>query len=79
MPAVCTYDNPATMARECWLDGELICQYDSNLFFLKDWPVPPQQFFFGANTGDWKTGQLVGDKEALPVAEQLSLENYVRC
>ena len=25
--AVCTYDNPSTMARECWQDGLLFCHY----------------------------------------------------
>ena len=63
--AVCTYDNPATMSRECWQDGELLCHYSASLFALKDWPVPERLFFFGANIGDWKTGQLVGDRTAM--------------
>ena len=25
--AVCTYDNPSTMARECWQDVRLLCHY----------------------------------------------------
>ena len=65
---VCTYDNPATMARECWRDGELLCHYSAELFALQKWPVPASQFFFGANIGDWKTGQLVGDRAAIPNA-----------
>lgn len=72
--AVCTYDNPDTMARECWQDGRLVCKYDASLWLLKRpaWqtqPVPPEHFFFGANIGDWKAGQLVGDASAMPNAE----------
>lgn len=74
--AVCTYDNPATMARECWQDGKLVCSYSAEALLQKSppWqkqPIPPDRFFFGANVGDWKTGQLVGDREAMPnVANQ---------
>jgi hypothetical protein len=72
--AICIYDNPATMARECWQDGRLLCKYDALLFLRKlaPWetqPVPAEQFFFGANIGDWKTGQLVGDIAAMSNAE----------
>lgn len=68
--AVCTYDNPKTMARECWRDGKLVCKYNATLLLRKllPWetqPVPPRYFFFGANIGDWKTGQLVGDASAM--------------
>lgn len=67
MTSVCTYDNPATMARECWQDGKLICHYKAELFFIEPFPVPARFLFFGANIGEWKTGQLVGDKEAMSV------------
>ena len=60
----CVYDNPATMARECWQDGKLVCHYKADLFALKE-PIPARKFFFGANIGDWVTGQIVGDKEAM--------------
>ncbi len=60
----CTYDNPATMARECWQDGKLICKYDSTLFFLPN-PIPAEHYFFGANIGPWNEGQLVGNKKGL--------------
>lgn len=62
---VCTFDNPATMARECWSDGRMICRYQANLFFIDPFPVTADRFFFGANIGNWKTGQLHGDIEAL--------------
>lgn len=64
--AVCTYDNPATMARECWQDGKLICHYEFQLLqpFAKD-PIPEKLFFFGANIGAWKPGQMVGDTSAM--------------
>lgn len=61
---VCTYDNPATMRRECWQDGRLIHAYDSALYALMVWPVPARAYFFGANIGDWKAGQMVGDPSA---------------
>lgn len=60
----CTYDNPATMHRECWVDGKLKCSYSFKLFFQKE-PIPGEYFFFGANVGDWKTGQLFGDIKAM--------------
>ena len=63
---VCTYDNPSTMARECWEEGSLRCSYKAELFppfALR--PIPPEYFFFGANIGPWKTGQLIGDESAL--------------
>jgi hypothetical protein len=64
--AVCTYDNPATMARECWQDGKLICYYACQLLppYTKE-PIPDEHFFFGANIGPWKPGQMVGDAEAM--------------
>lgn len=65
----CTIDNPDTWARECWQNGRLIFSYSATLFFLKgSRPPPPEKFFFGANIGDWKAGQIVGDPAAmLPV------------
>jgi hypothetical protein len=64
--AACIYDNPATMARECWQDGELICHYASDLLlpFAKE-PIPAEHFFFGANIGPWKLGQMVGDADSM--------------
>ena len=64
--AVCTYDNPATMCRECWQDGKLLFSYSVALMMQKGcWPPPPRHFFFGANIGDWKLGQMVGDGAAM--------------
>jgi hypothetical protein len=62
---VCTYDNPNTMMRECWCNGKLEVAYAAELYFLKEWPIPPHLYFMGANIGDWKTGQIVGDKRAI--------------
>lgn len=71
--AVCTYDNPATMARECWQDGELICHYAFQLLppFAKE-PIPTRHFFFGANIGPWKLGQMVGDAVAMTANAKVS-------
>jgi hypothetical protein len=65
MMSVCTIDNPATMQRECWHDGKLICAVHGALFFIEPFPVPRERFFFGANIGDWKTGQIIGDPKAM--------------
>ena len=63
--SVCTFDNPSTMQRECWQDGKLLCAYSATLYALKEWTIPPELYFFGANIGDWKDGQLVGDRDAM--------------
>ena len=63
---VCTYDNPSTMARECWKDGKLFCHYSAVLlepFALTK--IPSELFFFGANIGPWQSGQIHGDKSAI--------------
>ena len=62
---VCTYDNPVTAMRECWRDGQLQAAYTAKLYALKKWPVGPAAHHFGANIGDWKEGQLVGDRAAM--------------
>lgn len=67
--SVCTYDNPATMQRECWQDGRLLCAYSAEFWALKRWRIPAHIFFFGANVGDWKTGQLFGDIDAMDATE----------
>ncbi len=64
--AVCTYDNPNTFARECWQDGVLIAKYSANILPpFSRMPIPQEHFFFGANIGEWKTGQLFGDAAAM--------------
>lgn len=68
--AVCTFDNPATMCRECWQDQELVCSYDFILFALPDapgetQPIPGRYLFFGANIGPIIKGQIVGDQDAI--------------
>lgn len=62
---ICTYDNPATMSRECWQDGKLLCHYQAHLFAIKPFPVPRELFFFGADIGPWEKGRMVGDKAAM--------------
>ena len=62
----CTYDNPETMARECWKDGRLICHYGAELFLQHEvQKIPPDKLFFGANIGPFKLGQMIGDPEAM--------------
>lgn len=71
--AVCTYDNPATMARECWQDGTLICHYAHALLppFAKE-PIPAEKFFFGANICPGFHGPMFGDPEALTANTKLT-------
>ena len=61
----CVYDNPVTMSRECWSDGNLVARYHFVLLepFAKQ-KIPEYRFFFGANIGPWNAGQIVGDKSA---------------
>ena len=62
--AVCTYDNPHTMMRECWQNGILQAAYAAELYELREWPLHQYGhiYHFGANLlGDWNTGQMVGD------------------
>lgn len=67
--SVCTYDNPATMHRECWQSGRLICCYlFSTLPPFANSPIPSRLFFFGANVGSWKAGQTIGDIAAIAKA-----------
>lgn len=63
---ICVYDNPATMARECWQNGTLLYHYKAQLLSpFATTPVPPEHFFFGANTGTWQPGRIVGDAAAM--------------
>lgn len=62
----CTYDNPATLSRECWKDGRLVCRYTRELLIdLSTRTIPGFSMFFGANVGPWKSGQMIGDPGAL--------------
>jgi hypothetical protein len=60
-----TYDNPRTWHREGWRDGKLVFSYSARLIMSKDWPPPARLLHMGANVGDWKEGQLLGDAEAV--------------
>lgn len=64
MMKCCTYDNPKTMQRECWREGELLCSYSFEIFY-QPLMIPSKDLFFGANIGPWKAGQIVGNKEAM--------------
>lgn len=58
------------MARECWQSKKLLCHYKARLLqpFAKE-PIPAEYFFFGANIGQWKEGQIVGDESAIGKVE----------
>ncbi len=66
--AVCVYDNPQTMMRECWQDGVLQAAYAAELYALREWPMMRHAhiYHFGANLlPDWRTGQIAGDARAM--------------
>lgn len=61
---VCTYDNPATLCRECWQDGLMIRSYALELFCSVQ-RILPSMYFFGANIGPWMPGRVSGDFAAM--------------
>ena len=69
----CVYDNPNTMARECWQDGKLFYSYSAELISQKGhWPPPRKYFVKQSDIGNWKTGQIVGDILAmLPIEKEI--------
>jgi len=61
------YDNPTTMSREAWQDGELVVAYTARLLLDRSFPdFPPDRFFFGVNIGPWVKGAWNGDPSAMP-------------
>lgn len=68
---ICTYDNPASMQRECWENGRLLCAYTYEaLIPHARIRIPPELFFFGANVGEWKAGRMFGDPGAMLAAPE---------
>lgn len=68
--AVCTYDNPNTMARECWQNGRLLCFYRASILPpLAKKPIPADIFFMGANVGEWQECRIVGDSSAMETSD----------
>lgn len=53
------------MQRECWQNKRLLYAYSSELFLLPGQGIPPEHLFFGANIGEWDTGQMIGDEDAI--------------
>ncbi len=67
---ICVYDNPASFSRECWQNGKLLYAYSAEVVYLhQEGRFPPEAFFFGANIGPWKLGQISGDPRAMPEYE----------
>ena len=68
MTKTCVYDNPATMSREYYEDGKLLCAYTATLLQSKEAQQIGAVNMLGA--GEWSTGQTKGDKAALPANRQ---------
>jgi hypothetical protein len=63
MVGQCIYDNPTTMSREWWMDGELIMSLDSMLFVCDvNFPKNIAPWLIEM---EWEGGRIVGDKEAI--------------
>jgi len=62
---ICTYDNPKTMMRECYRNGNLEWDMCAEIFFIS-WSPPIVNALSGFELGYWKEGEIVGDPEALP-------------
>lgn len=62
--SVAVYDNPATMAREAWQDGKRLCHVTAAQLMTKDFRGHPRMFF-GLNVGQWETGRVIGDRDAI--------------
>lgn len=63
----CVYDNPSTCQRECWQDGRLIYSVSFRFLMEDGSRIPGKCFFHGANIGNWKTGQVLGDIKAMEI------------
>lgn len=61
--ASCMYDNPATMMREYWRDGELVWFCSSGILEQLDdyW----SKVIFGNRPDRWQEGRIVGSAEAM--------------
>lgn len=67
----CVYDNPATMSREFYGDGKMICAYAAELLCSEEMHAMRLTNIFGA--GDWNSGQLIGDIRALGDSQRASV------
>lgn len=62
---VAVFDNPATMARECWQDGKVIAHLTADVMDAKGFRGH-ESIFFGLDLGrPWETGKVVGNAEAI--------------
>lgn len=61
---LCTFDNPATMTREHWVNGEYRMHIQASLLLSKDFKGG-DWFPMQLNTGPWEPGKLIGDRAAM--------------
>lgn len=71
---VCQYDNPDTMCRELWQDGEMIAHLSCQLLAMKPAFKGAKYLHFGFDASNWKTGRILGDREALSQPQEKSDE-----
>jgi len=63
--ASAVYDNPITMAREAWVDGQLVASISLKLMYIRGFNGFPELPFM-LNCGPWEEGKSRGDSEAVP-------------
>jgi hypothetical protein len=61
----CVYDNPSTMCREAYIDGRKIAFITAELVGMSFDPNPLSEMRGMQRWGDWETGKLQGDKDAI--------------
>lgn len=54
--ARCVFDNPSTMCREWWSDGELLYHVAASLLVVADW-----RQYFSEEPRPWDSGSYIGD------------------
>lgn len=60
--ATCIFDNPLTMSRESWEDGQLMYSYSFDLLYRDLKFLRP---FDRTEIREWKSGQILGDPTAI--------------
>lgn len=58
------YDNPSSFCREAWQDGKLIAYISVGLLMEKGFRGHRRMPFM-LNCGEWETGKVWGDAEAI--------------
>ena len=61
----CVYDNPMTMTRQCWQDGELISTCSSEAITHAGNPTLGLPRWMLNAMREWSPGRMLGDVDAM--------------